>query len=57
MRDYKNIKAIGRDYEFFVFSNYGTKFLPDVVLYDEHKNLIKLIEGEFNATDLYMLTH
>jgi Thioredoxin-like domain len=57
IEDYKNIKAIGRDYEFFFFTNYGTKFLPDVVVYDEHKKLIKLIEGEFNASDLYNLTH
>ncbi len=57
LADYKNIKEAGRDYEFFFFSNYGTKFLPDVVLYDEHKKLIKLIEGEFTATDLYNATH
>jgi hypothetical protein len=53
----KNIKVIGRDYEFFFIGYYGVKSFPDVVLYDEHKKLVKFREGEFTATDLYKLLH
>ena len=57
LAEQKNIKVVGRDYEFFFISYYLIKSFPDVVLYDEHKKLIKLKEGEFNATDLYKLLH
>ncbi len=57
LADYKNIKVVGRDYEFFFFSYYGTKFVPDIALYDAHKKLIKLIEGETNASEIYKSLH
>jgi len=57
LADYKNIQVVGRDYEFFFFSYYQTKFVPDIVLYDEHKKLVKLIEGETNASELYKYIH
>lgn len=55
--DYKNVQVVGRDYEFFFFSYYGTKYLPDIVIYDANKKLVKLIEGEFSATDIYGALH
>ncbi len=57
LADYKNIKMVGRDYEFFYFSYYVTKFVPDIALYDEHKKLIKLIEGETTVAELYKYAH
>jgi hypothetical protein len=57
LADYKNIEVVGRDYEFFFITNYGTKNLPDVALYDAQKKLITLIEGEFTASDIYRYTH
>ena len=57
LADYKNIHVVGRDYEFFYFTYYGTKFVPDIALYDEHKKLVKLIEGETNASEVYKLIH
>jgi len=57
LEDYKNFQKMGRDYEFFYLSYYGTKFVPDVALYDEHKKLIKLIEGETTATEIYKAIH
>jgi thiol-disulfide isomerase/thioredoxin len=57
LADYKNIKLVGRDMEFFYFSYYGAKFVPDIALYDEHKKLVKLIEGETNASEVYKYIH
>lgn len=53
LADYKNIQVVGIDYEFFYFGNYVVRNVPDIALYDQHKELIKLIEGEFTATDIY----
>jgi len=53
MGDYKNIQIAGRDFEFFFFDFYRTISYPDVALYDKHKKLIRLIEGEFSASDIY----
>jgi thiol-disulfide isomerase/thioredoxin len=57
MADYKNIQVVGRDYEFFFFSYYGSKSVPDVALYDGKKKLVKLIEGEFTASEVYKYVH
>jgi hypothetical protein len=53
MADHPNIKAMGRDYEFFFVEHYRVMNLPDVALYDERKKLIKLLEGDFSATKIY----
>ncbi len=55
--DYKNIVLVGRDYEFFYSTFYGTKVVPDLALYDEHKKIIKLFEGEATVTDIYEAAH
>ncbi len=55
--DYKNIEVFGRDYEYFFITYYGVKFVPDLVLYDKHKNLIKLFESRVTVEELYKLTH
>jgi thiol-disulfide isomerase/thioredoxin len=54
--DYKNIKVVGRDYEFFFGTFYGIKVVPDLALYDEHKMLIKLFEGDTPLADIYKYT-
>jgi thiol-disulfide isomerase/thioredoxin len=54
---YDNIKVVGRDYEFFFVDFYKTKFVPDIALYDAHKKLVKLIEGETNASEVYKALH
>ncbi len=55
--DYKNIEVVGRDYEYFFITYYGVKFVPDLVLYDTHKNLVKFFEGHVTVEELYRLTH
>jgi len=57
LADFKNIQLAGRDYEFFFTTFYGIKVVPDLVLYDEHKKLIKLFEGNVSVTELYKYTH
>jgi thiol-disulfide isomerase/thioredoxin len=57
LADYKNIKVIGRDYEFFFHEFYGVKFVPDIALYDKDKNLIKLFEANATIEDLYKYSH
>jgi len=57
LADYKNIEVIGRDYEFFFVTYYGIKYVPDLVLYDGHKKLVKYFEGHVTVGELYSLTH
>lgn len=57
LADYPNILGVGMDTEFFFFSFYKVKFVPDIALYDENKKLIKLFEGSVEVKDLYELTH
>jgi len=57
LAEYKNIKLVGRDYEFFCGSFFGIKVVPDLVLYDGHKKLIKLIQGETYAQKIYDAIH
>ncbi len=52
MASYKNIVLAGRDYEFFFFNHYRTINVPDVALYDKHKKIVKLIEGEFGPAEI-----
>jgi thioredoxin-related protein len=53
LADFKNIKVIGRDYEYFFITYYGVKSFPDMALYDEHKKLNKLFEGDIPLKELY----
>jgi thiol-disulfide isomerase/thioredoxin len=57
LADYKNIRIVGRDLEFFFFDHYKTRVVPDIALYDEHKKLVKLIEGETTASEVYKYIH
>ena len=57
LADYKNIEVVGRDYEFFFITYYGIKYVPDMVLYDGHKKLVKFFEGHVTTSELYNLTH
>ncbi len=57
LNQYPNIKIVGMDTEFFFFSFYKVKFVPDLALYDSKKKLIKLLEGEFTVKTIWDLTH
>jgi thioredoxin-related protein len=50
---YKNIKVVGRDYEFFFHDFYGIKSIPSMALYDGNKRLIHLFEGETTVAEIY----
>lgn len=54
---YKNIVEVGRDFEYFFLSFYDVHFVPDIALYDEHKKLIHLLEGETTASQVYKYLH
>jgi thioredoxin-related protein len=56
LADFKNIKVAGRDYEYFFITYYGIKSFPDMALYDEHKKLIKLFEGDIPLKELFKYT-
>ena len=57
LANYDNIKIVGMDTEFFFFSYYKVKFVPDIALYDGDKKLLKLFEGSVKLSELYELTH
>lgn len=54
---YKNIKVVGQDFDFFFLSYFGTKYVPDIALYDKHKQFIKLIESNVTVKELHDSTH
>jgi thioredoxin-related protein len=53
---YKNIKMVGRDYEFFCPVFYGLRSVPDLILYDKNKKLVKLIDHGGKASEIYQYT-
>ena len=55
--NYKNIKVIGRDYEFFFHDFFQVHFVPDLALYDDHKKFVHLFEGRATVKDLYDYVH
>ena len=57
MDTYKNIKVVGRDYEFFYIDYYGVNSYPDFALYDEKKMFVHLFEGRATVKDLWEYTH
>ena len=57
LQNFPNIKIVGMDKEFFFFSYYKVKFVPDLALYNGNKMLIKLLQGEFTVKELYELTN
>jgi len=54
---YSNIKVVGRDYEFFCPAFYGLTSIPDLMLYDKNKKLVKLIDHPKKIEDIYEVTH
>ena len=54
---FKNIKIVGRDYNFFFADYYKVMSVPDLALYDKHKDFMTLIKGEFTVADVYKYTH
>lgn len=57
LEKYKNIKVVGRDYEFFFHDFYGVMSVPDFALYDKNKKLVRLFEGEVTVSELYKYSH
>ncbi len=57
LADYKNIHVVGRDYEYFFLTFFGTTIVPDIAIYDEHKKLVTLIEGETTASEIHKYVH
>jgi thioredoxin-related protein len=51
--DYKNIKVAGRDLDFFVMDYFGIRKFPSLVLYDEHKNFVRGLDGDAALTELH----
>ncbi len=54
---YKNIKVVGRDYEFFYIDYFGVNSYPDFALYDEQKKFVHLFQGRVTSKDLWAYTH
>lgn len=54
--DYKNIKQVGRDYEFFCFTFYNVRAVPDIAIYDKKKKFVKFLEKEFTNEEIYSIT-
>lgn len=57
LENYKNIKAIGRDPDFFYITHYGVRTFPDMTVYDKRKKLVKHFSGETTVAELYKCTH
>jgi len=53
---YPNVKAVGRDTEFFYGTFYGVKYVPDLAVYDKHKKLLHLFEGTVTVKELYKIS-
>lgn len=48
---YKNV-TIGKDYQYFFPSFFGTSYVPHVAVYDQKKMFIKMWEGKVKIEDL-----
>ena len=58
IENYKNIKVVGKDVDFFFISHYGIQRFPGAAIYDKHKNIVKLLESdEVTVAALYEHTH
>ena len=57
MADYKNIKVVGRDYEFFYIDYFGVNSYPDFALYDDKKKFVHLFQGRVTVKELWDDTH
>jgi thioredoxin-related protein len=53
---YPNIKIVGMDTEFFFFSFYKVKFVPDLAIYDKNGDLVKLLDGACTVREIFELT-
>jgi thioredoxin-related protein len=56
LEQYKNVKLAGRDYEYFCSTFYGVRNVPDLMLYDKHKKLVKLFDRPDKVDDIYEVT-
>lgn len=57
LKKYKNIKVMGRDYEYFFVDHFAARNLPTLALYDEHKKFMYLFTSHVSVKELYEYTH
>lgn len=50
--DYKNIKAVGKDYEYFFPMYFKAQTVPWLVVYDRKKRLVKAWNGGVKMPEL-----
>jgi thiol-disulfide isomerase/thioredoxin len=55
LADYKNIKAIGKDYEFFFPMYFKAETVPWLVVYDRRKRLVKAWNGGVKMPELIQI--
>lgn len=56
--NYKNIKVVGKDVDFFFISHYGVQRFPGMAIYDQHKKVVTVLESdEVTVAALYEHTH
>ncbi len=52
LNDYKNIIVAGKDYQYLFPRFYGATSVPYIVVYDKHKQFVKLWEGGGKMSEL-----
>lgn len=48
----KNIRVVGKDYQYFFPAYYDARYVPIVVVYDKEKQFVKRYEGTVKVSDL-----
>jgi thiol-disulfide isomerase/thioredoxin len=54
---YKNIKMVGKDYQYFFPDYYGITTVPCIVVYDRHKQLVKSFNDAIHIRELAEVIH
>ncbi len=52
LKAYKNIRVVGKDYQYFFPMFYGAKYVPYLVVYDRRKKFVKMWEGGAKMEEL-----
>ena len=56
--NYKNIKVVGKDVDFFFITHYGIQRFPGAAIYDQHKKIMKVLESdEVTVSAIYEQTN
>jgi hypothetical protein len=54
---YKNVKVVGRDYEYFFVDFFSVHSMPSLALYGPDKKFVRLFISHATVKDLYDETH